>query len=318
MDLLPYKYDVSFSFVQDDEHIATALNDLIQDRYKTFLYSKKQEELVGTDGMEKFSNVFNEESRVVIVFFRETWGQTPWTKIEETAIKNRAFETGWDFLLIIKMNAADKLPSWIPKVGIWYDFQRFHIDPLPAIIDMKIRETGGVSTIESIEDHAKRFARHQKLINERQEFFNKGEARGEAFKEVAIVFELLKKAKEKICQTLPHLGFSQSELPEEMYEFGILKHHLQFRWNMSLNEFKGSRLFARIYEVKNDWGHDINVDIIKQDYHFDRDINKNNFWSFEKEDLSSSELVDLWVRKFMNKLFELEDFRSKNIYKPRN
>lgn len=38
----PFKYDVAFSFCQEDEPQALELNDPIQDRFSNFLYSKRQ------------------------------------------------------------------------------------------------------------------------------------------------------------------------------------------------------------------------------------------------------------------------------------
>ena len=67
---IKYKYEVAFSFLQADEPIAYQINDLIQDRIETFLYSKKQEELGGTDGEKKFNEVFYKEENVITV--------TPW------------------------------------------------------------------------------------------------------------------------------------------------------------------------------------------------------------------------------------------------
>ena len=43
-----YKYDVAFSFLKEDEELATNMNDLIQDRLSTFIYSGRQEEIAGT------------------------------------------------------------------------------------------------------------------------------------------------------------------------------------------------------------------------------------------------------------------------------
>lgn len=40
-----YRYEVGFSFLKQDEAMAYDLNDHIQDRLSTFIYSKKQEEL---------------------------------------------------------------------------------------------------------------------------------------------------------------------------------------------------------------------------------------------------------------------------------
>jgi hypothetical protein len=84
----------------------------MQDRYKTFLYSRAQGELVGTDGEKTFNAVFGEQARIVAVLLRPEWGQTPWTRIEETAIRNaiRAGET-----VDVDQSALDRKPAAIPK-----------------------------------------------------------------------------------------------------------------------------------------------------------------------------------------------------------
>jgi hypothetical protein len=45
-----FKYDIAFSFLSQDETAAQQINDALQDRYQTFLYSERQKELAGTDG----------------------------------------------------------------------------------------------------------------------------------------------------------------------------------------------------------------------------------------------------------------------------
>lgn len=46
-----FKYDVAFSFLFKDEKLVHELNDLINSQVKSFIYSKQQEELIGTDGI---------------------------------------------------------------------------------------------------------------------------------------------------------------------------------------------------------------------------------------------------------------------------
>ncbi len=89
-----FKYDVAFSFLAQDEGLATELCDLLQDRMRIFLYSKRQEDLAGTDGEETFNAVFGAQARLVVVLYRKGWGESPWTRIEETAIRNRAYKEG--------------------------------------------------------------------------------------------------------------------------------------------------------------------------------------------------------------------------------
>src|SRR5258705_1602907 len=59
-----FKYEVAFSFLQDDEQLASQIADRIRDRVSValFIYSERQNELAGTDGVERFSCIFGEES----------------------------------------------------------------------------------------------------------------------------------------------------------------------------------------------------------------------------------------------------------------
>jgi len=49
-----FKYEVAFSFLQDDEQLALEIANRVRDRVSVgvFLYSERQDELVGTDGVE--------------------------------------------------------------------------------------------------------------------------------------------------------------------------------------------------------------------------------------------------------------------------
>ena len=69
-----YRFDIAFSFLAEDEPLAQELSDALQDRLEVFIYSKKQEELAGTDGEETFNRVFGCEARTVAVLYRENWG----------------------------------------------------------------------------------------------------------------------------------------------------------------------------------------------------------------------------------------------------
>jgi hypothetical protein len=106
-----FQYDIAFSFTKEDEGIATQINDLLQDRYRTFLYSKAQEKLAGTDGEETFNAVFKEQARSVAVLLRPEWGSTPWTRIEQTAIRNSAFDHTYDFATFIVRSGPAVLPG---------------------------------------------------------------------------------------------------------------------------------------------------------------------------------------------------------------
>jgi hypothetical protein len=149
-----YAFDVAISFQGTDEALAAEILDLIQDRFRTFIYSKKQDILAGRDGEDRFGEVFSNGARVVIVLCRPEWGQTPFTRIEETAVKNRTFNEGYDFSLFVPTTDPPFVPKWLPKTRLYYNLPRFGVQGLAAVIERLIEERGGTPRVESISDRA--------------------------------------------------------------------------------------------------------------------------------------------------------------------
>jgi len=180
-----FKYDIAFSFVREDEGLATQLNDLVQDRYRTFLYSRAQEQLAGTDGEKTFNAVFGEQARTVAVLLRPEWGQTSWTRIEETAMKNRAFNQGYDFATFIVTAPETPIPPWLPKTRIWYDLERFGLNGAATLLAARVQEHGGTAVQETLADRAARLQRAQ-AFNQQRDAFHRShegvEAAREAYK----------------------------------------------------------------------------------------------------------------------------------------
>ena len=153
-----YKYDIAFSFLAKDEHIARQLADIL-DNYSTFIYSKRQEEIAGTDGEISFGEVFGHEARLVVVLFRSDWGQTPWTRIEETAIRNRAFSEGYDFVLFIPLATGDTMPIWLPRTQLWVGIERWGIENAASVIDARHQSFGEKTKGSSIEQRIESLTR---------------------------------------------------------------------------------------------------------------------------------------------------------------
>lgn len=167
-----YKYDLALSFLAEDESLATQLSDLLQDRFEIFLYSRKQEQLAGTDGEITFNSVFGSEARFVAVLYREGWGQTPWTRIEETAIRNRAFEEGYDFVIFIPVDTSPSVPKWLPKTQLYVGLNRWGIQGAASVLEDRINQRGGTPKVEGVGERAKRLERSRQFDEERKAFFN--------------------------------------------------------------------------------------------------------------------------------------------------
>jgi len=147
-----FEFDVAISFLQQDENLAIQLNTLLKDRVKTFLYSEQQKKLAGRDGEESFNRVFSKESRIVVVLHRNDWAKTPWTKIEETAIRNRGFEFGYDFVTFIPLDKPVNVPAWLPKNRLWVGLERWGVESAASVIESRIQEVGGNIKIETVVD----------------------------------------------------------------------------------------------------------------------------------------------------------------------
>jgi hypothetical protein len=128
--------------------------------------------LAGTDGEKTFNAVFGDEARLVVVLYRDGWGQTPWTRIEETAIRNRAYDHGYDFVKFIPLDDKPAVPKWLPRTQLWLGIKRWGAEGAASVIEARVEELGGEAKEESALDRATRFERSRKFIEQRQQFLN--------------------------------------------------------------------------------------------------------------------------------------------------
>src|ERR1700730_4227240 len=107
-------YDVAISFLFQDQRTAQALHDeLTTSGLNVFFFPRRQEELAGTNGMESMGTPFL-GARVNVVLFRKPWGETPWTRVEDTAISERCFKGGWSTLMFVQLEKAHSVQKWVP------------------------------------------------------------------------------------------------------------------------------------------------------------------------------------------------------------
>jgi hypothetical protein len=321
-----YEYEVAFSFLQQDEGIAQQINDLIQDRFKTFLYTERQKELAGTDGERKFNEIFGEQARIVIIFYRDGWGKTPWTRIEETAIRNRAHSEGYDFTTFVQLEPKSKIPIWLPKTRIYYNFDRWGIKGLAPVIEARIQEAGGINKPDTLEDQAARMKRQILLHKERQEFLNSKLGYNKAQEEFEIFIKLLDEKIKSLEDPELNLYFI---IDTDNYNKVIIRcegYSMRCRWHYaysntldesglnidvisanqdSLNAILGSNGFGRIEES-----------IIKSEM-FNFDFNpstQETGWSIKTRDIdffTTEQLIEYWLKFFLGKISKIKIERQR-------
>jgi hypothetical protein len=301
------EFDVAFSFTQKDEELASQIKDLIQDRFKTFLYSEQQKKLAGADGEKVFNEVFIEKSRLVVILYRKEWGETSWTRIEENAIRSRAHDEGYDFTTFVQLDKDAQMPKWLPKNRIYFNFDRWGIKGLASVIEARVEELGGQCRPESVTDRAERLKRERLAEQLRETFLNSHELRGIANFEMIAIIDKLKKYKTQIEDPSTKLHLATSEKPNEEYEFSTKGFTLSFKWSgLYTQDIRNAYLKVNIHVKSGDIGFNYKETIIKvKEYKIDRDLIGNIGWCdyhTGKNFILTNELIDNWVKKFMEDL----------------
>jgi hypothetical protein len=201
-----FRYDVAFSFLAEHESLALRLKDGLTDRLTAFVYSHEQPDIVGrnTDGLEAFTNVFRYESRVCVVLHSDGWGKTKYTRVEESAIKERAGELGWDFLIVVRLDKAVP-PKWLPSTKIWYGYEKYGLEGLLATIDNRVTELGGRPKDDSVLEKAARTQRERDFLEAQRMFASSSHGSDTADAEVNQLRQHIRVRAEAINKVFPDL-----------------------------------------------------------------------------------------------------------------
>jgi hypothetical protein len=143
MDATRPKYDVAISFLSKDEPIAAAFYERLSDGLEVFFYPRNQEDLAGTDGLESMRTPFLDGSRVVAVLYRQPWGKTPWTRVEQTAIQESCLNHGWNRLFFVVLDNTSSLPKWLPQTHVRFNYD-FGLEQAVGAIKLRVQDCGGI------------------------------------------------------------------------------------------------------------------------------------------------------------------------------
>jgi hypothetical protein len=165
------EYDVAISFLGKDQRIAGELAERLAESLKVFYYPRSQEQLAGTDGMESMRVPFVSGARVVVVLYREPWGATEWTRLEESAIKDGCLQRGWSTLMFVQLDKTSKLPVWLPHTHVRFVLEDYGIDQLIGAIKARVQEHGGTVAKPDAIGRARRIQREAEFLAEKQRLF---------------------------------------------------------------------------------------------------------------------------------------------------
>ena len=243
-----FKYDVAISFLGDDLQLAGELAKLLRDRMSVFLFTERQGEIAGSDGLDTLSLVFGSQARLVVILYRAGWGSTPWTRVEETAIKNRGLQHGWDFILLIPLDQNSELPPWLPKTQIWLSYPQYGLAAAVPVLERKLEELGGVAKPATAQSRAEEFKRHAEW-KEKAAFLRRSQQGVDKAKDhVAALFAELESALAqsggpRFKQAKPNAARMWSNLPND--EGSSVTIYWSLQWGNSLEQ---SGLRVRLWQ----------------------------------------------------------------------
>jgi hypothetical protein len=197
-----YKYNVAISLLAQDLDYAKELDVEIRKvvRGEVFLYPRRQEPLaIAGELVEEFTHVFRDQARVVLVLYRARWGTTPYTSIEQEALRSRRTRTtSFRFALVVSLETdGPRAPEWYPASDLVMDPENFSAEAIARVVAARVEEAGGKTGPENLAERHLRLQQEQAQREElEQRLAFQGPKQIEA--EARILFGLLKQRAEEL------------------------------------------------------------------------------------------------------------------------
>ena len=173
-----YEYDVAISFLSQDAGLARELSNLLASQLRVFIYTDRQQEIAGTDGLVTLRSVFRDTARLVVVLFRNGWGHSNWTRVEQEAITDRFLKEGAGFLFFVMIDPRSVPPPWVPDKHIRFNLTDFGLEQAVGAIKLRVQDAGGRLRKEGIAERARRA--EEEAAFKGGELLNRGEPDGGA------------------------------------------------------------------------------------------------------------------------------------------
>ena len=182
------------------------------------------------------------------MLFRQGWGESPWTRIEETALRNRAYDEGYDFALFVPTDDRPTVPKYVPKTRIWIGLARFGVNGVASVIDARIQELGGEPRALSLEQRAARAQKASEFRVFREGYFRSYEGVQAADASFACMLEAIENRVVNIQAAAPGLAL-QAKRFEKVLVVLSTGPALRVGWRRQYaNSFEGADIDASIWE----------------------------------------------------------------------
>jgi len=151
---IPDQVDVAFSLLAGDSAIAEELEAILRPRFRVFVWKEQQRDLAGKNGVATFTELYERRAQLVVVLYREGYGQTKWTRIEETAITSRILERGSRSVFVVSLDGTK--PSWLSGADLYLGWESYGAKVAAEAIGNRFQDIGATPHPETVLDRAAR------------------------------------------------------------------------------------------------------------------------------------------------------------------
>jgi hypothetical protein len=241
-------HDVAFSFLTVDEALARQFADSLKP-LTCFVFSRQQEHLAGTSGLESFRVAFRDDSRVNVILFRAGWGLTPYTRVEEAGIQDRILSdaAGWDTLLVVRRDQSPKRP-WMPDARIYFDLETYPFEQAVGAIKHQAERLGSAPRPPTGLERAQSEANAAEFNRETRELLRSDKGVREADKAVTELFDTFERDLVALGQTIPRWAptFGRTNSRRAVGRLGHCS--AEIRWQRSAFNLIESVLTAVVFD----------------------------------------------------------------------
>ena len=132
-----YEFDVAVSFAGEDrEYVAEIVDSVKRDGIRVFYDEDFEIEAWGEDGIEYFSNVYENRARFAVMFVSGHYARKMWTRTERRAALARAATQRSAYVLPIRLD--DTQLDGLLHTTIYLDARRLGIEGLTRAIKAKV------------------------------------------------------------------------------------------------------------------------------------------------------------------------------------
>lgn len=155
------QYDLAISLLERDAAVGKLVYDRLSPQFNVFFYTENQKELEFRNGLEILSEIYRRGSKAVLTLLRPEWGETRWTRLEESAIQSRVSDEGPLFLMAVPMEQM-QVPAWIPPTYIYREWERWGPDMFVGSVLAKLADVRAeIRELSAIQIAAERERRAQ-------------------------------------------------------------------------------------------------------------------------------------------------------------